>query len=84
MARSHVARQIVALGGDPAYRSGVTTDNGNVILDIHNLELLDAPGFETELNQIAGVVCNGLFAQRPADLLLVGDARGVERLEAPH
>lgn len=83
MARSHVARQIVALGGDPAYRSGVTTDNGNVILDIHNLEILDAPGFESELNQIAGVVCNGLFARRPADLLLVGDAGGVERLEAP-
>lgn len=78
MARSHVARQIVALGGDPAYREGVTTDNGNVILDVHNLYIQDPVALEQQLNEIVGVVCNGLFASRPADILLLGGPQGVQ------
>lgn len=78
MARSHVARQIVKLGGDPVWREGVMTDNGNIILDVHNLSIVDPRKLETELNQIAGVVTNGLFALRPADILLLGTAQGVE------
>lgn len=82
MARSHVARQIVRMGGHPELREGFTTDNGNVILDVHGLDILDPPRIESELNQIAGVVCNGLFAQRPADVLLVGRDAGVDTMEA--
>lgn len=78
MARSHVARQIVKLGGDPVWREGVITDNGNIILDVHNLSIVEPRKLETELNQIAGVVTNGLFALRPADILLLGTERGVE------
>jgi ribose 5-phosphate isomerase A len=78
MARSYVARQLVKLGGQPVLRTGVTTDNGNVILDVHNLAITDPKGLETEINQIAGVVANGIFARRGADLLLVGDDDGVE------
>lgn len=80
MARSHVAREIVRLGGDPEYREGVVTDNGNVILDVHNLVIDDAVALEAALNNIVGVVTNGLFAARPADLLLLGTAQGVREL----
>lgn len=72
MARSHVARELVKLGGLPEYRSGFTTDNGNIILDVHNIEINNALELEQKINAIVGVVCNGLFAARPADLLLVG------------
>ena len=82
MARSYVARCIVRMGGQPELREGFTTDNGNVILDIHNLDILEPAKIESELNQIAGVVCNGLFAQRPADVLLVGRDSGVDTLQA--
>lgn len=80
MARSYVARQLVKLGGQPVLREGVTTDNGNAILDVHNLRITDPRGLETEINQIAGVVANGIFARRGADLLLVGTDGGVETL----
>ncbi|WP_263144526.1 ribose-5-phosphate isomerase RpiA [Pseudomonas sp. RIT-PI-AD] len=80
MARSHVARQLVKLGGDPVYREGVLTDNGNVILDVHNLNIVDPQGLEAQINAIVGVVTNGLFAARPADLLLLGTADGVRSL----
>jgi ribose 5-phosphate isomerase A len=73
MARSHVARQIARRGGQPVWRDGVTTDNGNWILDVHNLSIVDPVGLERELNQIVGVVCVGLFAARPADVVLCGD-----------
>jgi ribose 5-phosphate isomerase A len=82
MARSYVARQLVRLGGQPVLRAGVTTDNGNAILDVHNLRILDPVALETEINQIAGVVCNGLFARRGADVLLVGTDVGVDVLKA--
>lgn len=80
MARSYVGRQLVKLGGQPQYRTGMVTDNGNLILDVHNLQILDAVKLETELNQVAGVVCNGLFACRPADVLLVGTDSGVQTI----
>lgn len=72
MARSHVARELVKLGGLPEYRAGFVTDNGNIILDVHNMEITNAIALEQKINAIVGVVCNGLFAARPADLLLVG------------
>ncbi len=72
MARSHVGRKLVALGGQPVWRDGVVTDNGNWILDVHNLRITDPVGLEREINQIAGVVCCGLFAARPADEVIVG------------
>lgn len=81
MARSYVARELVKLGGDPVYREGVVTDNGNVILDVHNLYITDAVALEQRINNIVGVVTNGLFAARPADLLLLGTQDGVRRLE---
>lgn len=80
MARSHVGREIVKLGGDPVYREGVVTDNGNIIIDIHNLDLSRPIMMEEKLNQIVGVVTNGLFARRPADLLLLGTVTGVESI----
>ena len=80
MARSLVARALVRLGGRPERREGFVTDNGNEILDVHGLDILDPPALESELNQIAGVVTNGLFARRGADVVLVGTARGVERI----
>lgn len=80
MARSHVGREIVKLGGDPAYREDVTTDNGNIIIDIYNLDISRPILVEEKLNQIVGVVTNGLFARRPADLLLLGTASGVESI----
>ncbi|MFZ3192614.1 MAG: ribose-5-phosphate isomerase RpiA [Moraxellaceae bacterium] len=82
MARSAVARQLVALGGDPAYRQGFVTDNGNVILDVHNLNIMNPVELEGILNNIAGVVCNGLFARRPADVALVANADGVKTVYA--
>ena len=81
MARSHVARQLVKLGGDPVYREGVVTDNGNIILDVFNLSITDPVTLEREINAIVGVVTNGLFAARPADLLLLGTAEGVKTLK---
>ncbi|NPU95450.1 MAG: ribose-5-phosphate isomerase RpiA [Gammaproteobacteria bacterium] len=80
MARSHVARQIVKLGGDPVYRDGFVTDNGNIILDIHNMEIAEPVKLEAQLNNIVGVVTNGLFAMRSADVLLLGTAKGVETI----
>ncbi len=82
MARSAVARQLVALGGDPAYRQGFVTDNGNVILDVHNLNIMNPIELEAILNNIAGVVCNGLFARRPADVALVAGIAGVKTVYA--
>lgn len=82
MARSHVARQLVKLGGDPVYREGVVTDNGNVILDVYNFEIAAPLEIERKINDIVGVVTNGLFAHRPADVLLLGTADGVETLTA--
>lgn len=78
MARSHVGREIVKLGGDPVYRDGFTTDNGNIIIDVYNLDLSRPIQVEERLNQIVGVVTNGLFARRPADLLLLGTKTGVQ------
>ncbi len=73
MARSLVAREILRMtGGQPVWRDGVITDNGNVIMDVHNLSITDAVAMERELNQIPGVVCVGLFARRPADVVIVG------------
>lgn len=81
MARSHVARQLVKLGGDPVYREHCVTDNGNHILDIYNLEILNPRELEHEINQITGVVTNGLFAERGADILLLGTADGVKTMK---
>ena len=78
MARSYVAREIVKLGGDPAYRQGIVTDNGNVILDVYNLKILNPVELERQLNAIVGVVTNGLFAHRGADIVLIGTTNGVE------
>jgi len=80
MGRAYVARQIVRLGGRPAWREGVVTDNGNHVLDVRGLDIVDPVGLERELNQIAGVVTVGLFARRPADLLVVGTPAGVVTL----
>ncbi len=81
MARSFVAREIVKLGGDPEYREEFVTDNGNIILDIHNMKITDPVALETVLNQIPGVVTNGLFAARPADVLILGTDSGVEIIQ---
>ena len=80
MARSYVARELVKRGGQPVYRQGFTTDNGNDILDVHNLQIMEPVKFEQELNNIAGVVTVGIFAQRPADVLLLGTPDGVRTL----
>jgi ribose 5-phosphate isomerase A len=80
MARAYVAREIAKLGGQPKLREGFTTDNGNVILDVHGLAIADPAGFETSLNQIVGVVTNGLFACRGADLLLLAAPEGVRQI----
>ena len=83
MARSYVAREIVKLGGDPELRDRFTTDNGNVILDVHNMQITDPAALETSINQITGVVTCGLFARRPADVALIGKPDGsVETLSA--
>ena len=82
MARSLVAREIIKkVGGEPVLREGFTTDNGNVILDIHNLDIMDPVATEQILNNITGVVTNGLFAMRPADILLLGTPDGVKVVE---
>ena len=80
MARSAVARQLVKLGGRPEYRQGVVTDNGNVILDVHGLEILDAIALENAINAIPGVVTVGLFANRGADVALIGTPDGVKTI----
>ncbi len=82
MARSYVARQIVVMGGDPIYRDGFVTDNGNIIIDIHNLKIMEPLKLEQNLNNIVGVVTNGLFANRPADLLLLGTGDEVRTFKA--
>ncbi len=80
MARGHVARQLVKLGGDPVYREGVITDNGNIILDVYNFPIAQPLAIEAKINGITGVVTNGLFALRGADVLLLGTTEGVKTL----
>lgn len=80
MARSYVARELVKLGGLPEYRQHVVTDNGNIILDVHNMHIQDAVGLEKAINALAGVVTVGLFAARPADVALIGTPSGVETI----
>jgi len=80
MARSYVARELVKLGGDPAYREGFVTDNGNIILDVHNMQIDEPIAMEAKINNITGVVTNGLFARRGADVLLLATENGVETL----
>jgi ribose 5-phosphate isomerase A len=80
MARSHVGRELVRLGGKPELRQGFTTDNGNLILDVHGLSIADPVGLEATINQIVGVVTNGLFARRGADVLLLGTEDGVRTM----
>ncbi|MGD8772423.1 MAG: ribose-5-phosphate isomerase RpiA [Gammaproteobacteria bacterium] len=82
MARSHVARRLVALGGQPVWRADFVTDNGNDILDVSGLDVVDAAALESRINDIAGVVTVGIFARRPADVLLIADDKGVEQLTA--
>ena len=81
LARSYVAREIVKLGGDPVYRTGFITDNGNQILDVHHLNILQPVALEQTINNITGVVCNGLFAQRGADKVLMATQYGVQAFE---
>jgi len=81
MARSYVAREIVKMGGQPVYREGFVTDNGNQILDVHNLQIIDPVKLETDLNQIVGVVTNGLFAHRGANVVLMGSPDGVKTIK---
>ncbi|QQX81225.1 ribose-5-phosphate isomerase RpiA [Shewanella sp. KX20019] len=81
MARSYVARQLVKLGGDPVYREGVVTDNGNIILDVYNMKIVNPKELEENINAIVGVVTNGLFAMRGADVLLVGTPEGVTTIK---
>jgi len=80
MARSSVARKLVSLGGQPKLREGFTTDNGNLILDVHGLRIMNPVELESELDHIAGVVTNGLFARRGADVLLLGTTEGVKTM----
>ena len=80
MARSHAARRLAALGGRPVYRDGFVTDNGNDILDVHGLDLRDPRTMESQIDEIAGVVCNGLFVRRAADRLLLAGENGVRTL----
>ncbi len=80
MARSYVARELAKLGVQPEYRQGFITDNGNIILDVHDMEILNPKGLERELNDLVGVVTNGLFALRPADIVLMATPEGVETL----
>jgi len=83
MARSFVARELVKLGGMPELRQGVTTDNGNLVLDVRGLRILDPVALETAINMIPGVVTNGIFARRPADVLLLATDQGVRTLKRP-
>lgn len=82
MARNHVSRELVKLGGKPMLREGFTTDNGNIIIDVHGLAIMNPTELEDMINQITGVVTNGLFARRPADLLLLGTSSGVRQIRA--
>jgi len=82
MARSYVARQLVRLGGTPIWREGFVSDNGNLILDVRNLEITEPSQLEQEINNIAGVVTNGIFALRPADVLILGTAEGTKTILA--
>ncbi len=82
MARSYVARELARLGGKPALRTGVVTDNGNVILDVHNLDVLNAVELEDAITRLTGVVTCGIFARRPANVLLLATPDGVQRLQA--
>jgi len=84
MARSYVARELVKLGGQPVYRRGVVTDNGNVILDVHRMNIDQPHKMESDINQIPGVVTNGLFARRPADVLLLGTPTEVKQITAKY
>lgn len=81
MARSYVARELVKMDGDPVWREDFTTDNGNVILDVHNMRIQSPIATEEQINQITGVVTNGLFAVRPANVLLVGTKTGVQTIK---
>ncbi len=81
MAQSYIAREIIKLGGQPILREGFTTDNGNIILDVHNLNILKPVELEQELNKLTGIVTNGLFAQRPADVLLIAGDSSVQVLD---
>ncbi|MDS0219609.1 ribose-5-phosphate isomerase RpiA [Pseudidiomarina andamanensis] len=81
MARSYVAREIVKLGGDPVWRQGFVTDNGNIILDIHNFDILDPVQLEQQLNSIVGVVTNGLFAKRGANIAIIASPNGLQFME---
>ena len=83
MARSYVARELVKLGGMPELRKGVTTDNGNLILDVRGLTIMKPMELEADINQIAGVVTNGIFARRPADILLLATPEGVRTMKRP-
>ncbi|MEJ1384826.1 MAG: ribose 5-phosphate isomerase A, partial [Candidatus Sedimenticola sp. (ex Thyasira tokunagai)] len=80
MARSHVARQLVKMGGTPVWRENFITDNGNVILDVHNLRIMEPVKMEQEINNIAGVVTTGIFALRPADVLILGTEEGIKTI----
>jgi len=80
MARSYVGRELLKMGGHPTLREGFTTDNGNLVLDVRGMTLLDPPKTESEINQLAGVVTNGIFARRPADLLLLAEEKGVRAI----
>jgi ribose 5-phosphate isomerase A len=81
MAQSYIARQLVKMGGQPIWRENFVTDNGNHILDVHNLSITNPVEMETRINQIPGIVTVGLFAHRPADVLIVGDDTGVRVIE---
>ena len=81
MAKSYISREIIRLGGQPELRQNFVTDNGNLILDVHNLTIIDPPQMEKQINNIAGVVSNGIFAIRPADLVLIGKSNGILALE---
>jgi len=81
MARSYVARELVKMGGTPVWREGFVTDNSNFILDVHNLKIMEPVKLENQLNEITGVVTNGLFASRRADVLLLGSNEGVKMLK---
>lgn len=82
MARSYVGRELVKLGGDPEYRQGVITDNGNIIIDLHGMRINSPRKLEETINNITGVVCNGLFAIRPADILFLSGKGGVKQLRS--
>ena len=83
MARSYVGRELVKLGGTPELRKGVTTDNGNLIIDVRGLTIMKPMELESDINQLAGVVANGIFARRPADILLLASPEGVRTLKRP-